>query len=288
MRRAGATASGARARSLSPRSALTRSPPQVWITNPGVPRPRGPGAEPDDADPDPCGRSEGSSSPVFLLGEIEDRLSSETVAVQLVGEGGHRPTPPKGALLTRSGALQTHVNDVFLACAESLEGAANLVDLDFVSEATVVRALTRRLGRGERFTWLGDSLVAIDRPSPGEDSRQGLTARMLAACWATMRRDAGASAAHAHARGPPTHAPSHTRARPAHPRSLGMHPSRTCPHSWATFRRRCPPSGPSACPRTCPTDTARPRPSSPARRAPETGARSSAPAPAVTPGPARV
>jgi len=128
---------------------------------------------------------------VYIAGVIEDRVGAETFAVRLLLPPGS-PGLPRSAPTTRSGALQAHANDLFLAVpGEDADDEApnNLVDLPHAHEAGVLHALRLRYERGDRATWVGDTLVLLGADPPADDVREMLSTR-----WRASRRDGAVSA----------------------------------------------------------------------------------------------
>lgn len=156
-----------------------------------MPRPRGPGAEPDDEDTDPTGRSGAPSSSVYVLGAVESRIGAETFAVRLEQSAGS-PGLPRGAVVTRTGALQVHANDLFLAAPGGEDTPSNLVDLPHVHEAAVVHAIAARFARGAAATWVGDTLAVVNAGRGGAEASS--TEAMMVARWRAVRRSSAVAA----------------------------------------------------------------------------------------------
>jgi alpha-tubulin suppressor-like RCC1 family protein len=135
---------------------------QVWIYNPSLPLPRGPGAEPDREDEDPTGRTGDESTPdVFVPATVVGRGGLESVSVKVassvVQSGGS-----SRAEVEADGTLQVHASGVFLASQERRQAPDNLTDLSEANEATILHALGSRFSRGVSCTWVGDTMLVVN------------------------------------------------------------------------------------------------------------------------------
>lgn len=141
---------------------------KVWVYNPALPPPRGPGAAPLADDPDPAGRHStilGATSDaqlVYLPAVVTHKSGAETVSVQPLGHDGN---PQRGA-----SSITVHADDLFLRNTDDDVGPDNLLDLKHIHEPSVVHALGERFSRRQTSTWAADVLVHINPLADIEDA----------------------------------------------------------------------------------------------------------------------